>query len=109
MVQFTASETELISRLGGQGRQDTEANFEKAMQGMDSYGKKTMERTVRRLSELSDQGFAELVATTKNRKLAERDFSVRYRLSKIRERRKEAETEKGKDRGRKPESRGMGL
>ncbi len=109
MVQFTVGEAELINRLGGQGRQDTEANFEKAMHGADSNGKKIMERTVRKLSELSDQGFAELVATTKNRKLSERDFSVRYRLSKIREQRKETEAPKGKDRVRRAEKSGMEL
>lgn len=48
MVQFTAGETELINRLGGQGRQDTEANFEKAMHGADSYKKMIMERAVRK-------------------------------------------------------------
>lgn len=109
MVQFTAEETDLIGRLGGEKREDTAANFEKAMQGMGGCGKKIMERTVRKLSELSDQGCAELTATTRNRKEGERDFSVLYRLSKIRERRKEAENTKGQEPGRKKKSRGIEL
>ena len=51
----------------------------------------------------------ELVATTKNRKLSEQDFSVRHRLAEIRQRRKEMDTVKGKDRGRKVEKGGMEL
>ena len=110
MVQFTADEAGLITRLGGNGREDTAANFEKAMQGTeDVYEKKTIGRAARKLSELSEKGCAELTATTKNRKLSERDFSVLYRLSKIRQQRKETENVKGKDRGRKAEKGGMEL
>ncbi len=104
MVQFTEDEAALINKLGGNGRKDTAANFEKAMQGLkDGYEKKVIGRVARKLSELSEEGCAELIATTKNRKLSERDFSVMYRLSKIRERRKEKEAMKGNDMGRKVE------
>ncbi len=104
MVQFTSDDAALINRLGGNGREDTAANFEKAMQGTaDGYEKKVIGRAARRLSELSEESCAELTATTKNRKLSERDFSVMYRLSKIREQRKEKGAVKGNDKGRKME------
>ena len=110
MVQFTADEAALINRLGGNGRKDTAANFEKAMQGLkDGYEKKIAGRAVRKLSELSEESCAELITTTKNRKLSERDFSVRYRLSKIREQRKKMETTKGNDREKKAEKGGPEL
>ena len=110
MVQFTADEAGLINRLGGNGSEETITNFEKAMQGTkDVYEKKIIGRAARKLSELSEESCAELVATTKNRKLSERDFSVLYRLLKIRQQRKETETMKGKDRGRKAEKSGMEL
>ena len=110
MVQFTADEAGLINRLGGNGREKTIANFEKAMQGTeDVYEKKIIGRAARKLSELSEDGCAELIATTKNRKLSERDFSILYRLSKIRQQRKEKETVEGKDRGRKAEKGGIEL
>ena len=110
MVQFTADEAGLINRLGGNSREDTAANFEKAMQGTgDVYEKKIIGGVARKLSELSEDGCAELIATTKNRKLSERDFSILYRLSKIRQQRKEKETVEGKDRGRKAEKGGIEL
>ena len=126
MVRFTADEAALINRLGRNGRKDTAANFEKAMQGLkDGHEKKTVGRAARKLSELSEESCAELTATTKNRKLeescaeltattknrklSERDFSVRYRLSKIREQRKEKEAVKGNDMGRKTEKGGPEL
>ena len=110
MVQFTADEAALINRLGGNGGKDTAANFERAVHGAaDGYEKKMISRAAHKLSELSEEGCAELVATTKNRKLSERDFSVRHRLAEIRQRRKETEATKGKDRGRKVEKGGMEL
>lgn len=66
-------------------------------------------RAAHKLSELSEESCVELVATTKNRKLSEQDFSVRHRLAEIRQRRKEMDTVKGKDRGRKVEKGGMEL
>lgn len=110
MVQFTADEAALINRLGGNGGKDTAANFEREVHGAaDGYEKKMISRAVHKLSELSEEGCAELVATTKNRKLSERDFSVRHRLAEIRKQRKETEATKGKDRGRKVEKGGMEL
>ena len=110
MVRFTADEAALINRLGGNGRKDTAANFEKAMQcSQDGYEKKIIGRAARKLSELSEESCVELIATTKNRKLSERDFSVRYRLSKIREQRKEEGAMKGNDIGRKVEKGGPEL
>ncbi len=110
MVRFTADEAALINRLGGNGREDTAANFEKAMQGLkDGHEKKVAGRAACKLSELSEESCAELIATTKNRKLSERDFSVLYRLSKIREQRKKMETTKGNDRGKKAEKGGPEL
>lgn len=110
MVQFTVDEAALINRLGGNGRKDTAANFEQAVHGAaDGYEKKMISRTVHKLSELSEESCAELVATTKNRKLAEQDFSVRHRLAEIRQRRKEMDSVKGKDRGWKVEKGGMEL
>ena len=110
MVQFTADEAGLINRLGGNSRKDTAENFKKAMQETeDVYEKKIIGRAARKLSELSEDGCAELIATTKNRKLSERDFSVLYRLSKIKQQRTETESVKGKDRGRKAEKGGVEL
>lgn len=110
MVQFTADEAALINRLGGNGGKDTAANFQRAVHGAaDGYEKKMISRAAHKLSELSEESCMELIATTKNRKLSERDFSVRHRLAEIRQRRKETETAKGKDRGRKVEKGGMEL
>lgn len=110
MVRFTSDDAVLINRFGGNGRKDTASNFEKAMQGsQDGYEKKIIGRAACKLSELSEESCAELIATTKNRKLSERDFSVRYRLSKIREQRKEKGTMKGNDMGRKAEKGGPEL
>lgn len=110
MVRFTSDDAVLINRLGGNDRKDTASNFEKAMQGsQDGYEKKIIDRAARRLSELSEESCAELIATTKNRKLSERDFSVRYRLSKIREQRKEKGAMKRNDIGRKVEKGGTEL
>lgn len=95
MVQFTADEAALINRLGGNGGKDTAANFERAVHGAaDGYEKKMISRAAHKLSELSEESCMELIATTKNRKLSEQDFSVRQR-------RKEMDTVKGKDRGGK--------
>ena len=110
MLRFTVDEAGLINRLGGNGKEATAANFEKAIQGAeDVYEKKIIGRTARKLSELSEEVCSELVATTKKRKLSERDFSVLYRLSKIRQQRKETENAKEKGRGRKVEKGGMEL
>lgn len=110
MVQFTADEAALINRLGGYGREDTAANFKQAVHGAaDGYEKKMISRAAHKLSELSEESCEELIATTKNRKLSERDFSVRHRLAKIRQQRKGMETAIGKDRGRKVEKGGMEL
>ncbi len=110
MVQFTADEAALINRLGGNDRKDTAENFERAVHGTaDGYEKKMISRAAHKLSELSEESCMELIATTKNRKLSERDFSVRHRLAEIRQRRKEKEATKGKDRGRKVEKSEMEL
>lgn len=110
MMRFTADEAALINRLGGNGRKDTAENFKRAVYGTaDGYEKKVISRAAHKLSELSEESCMELIATTKNRKLSERDFSVRHRLAEIRQRRKETEATKGKDRGRKVEKGGMGL
>lgn len=81
----------------------------RCMEQQTDMKKKMISRAAHKLSELSEESCMELIATTKNRKLSERDFSVRNRLAEIRQRRKETEATKGKDRGREVEKGGMEL
>lgn len=103
MVRFEPDEINLIYQFGENGRQGT-VDMLKAIEPKiaDRLTKGIVSSTIHKLSALSEESCSELISSTKNRKLAERDSSIRNRLADAQKRVKErADTGRGKSRQRK--------
>lgn len=103
MVRFEPDEINLIYQFGENGRQGT-VDMLKAIEPKiaDRLTKGIVSSTIHKLSALSEESCSELISSTKNRKLAERDSSIRKRLADAQKKVKErADTGKGKSRQRK--------
>ena len=89
-IPFNADEINLIYQFGEQSKAETCANLSAILpQIKESDTKQTVNSTLKKLNALSEKSWAELTATTKRRKLAERDHSIRARLAKAKEQTKQ--------------------
>lgn len=109
MVSFSADEINLIYQFGENGREGTLANL-KAIEPRitDAVTKEIVGTTILKLSGLSEKSCTELISTTKNRKMAERDSSIRERLAKAKEQIKRP-TINGEKKREQPKKEGMEL
>lgn len=82
MVRFEPDEINLIYQFGENGRQGT-VDMLKAIEPRiaDRLTKGIVSSTIHKLSALSEESCSELISSTENRKLAERDSSIRKRLA----------------------------
>lgn len=109
MVSFSADEINLIYQFGENGREGTLANLKGIEPGItDAATKEIVGTTIHKLSGLSEKSCTELISTTKNRKTAERDSSIRERLSKAKEQLK-MPTINGEKKREQPKREGMEL
>ena len=79
-IPFNADEINLIYQFGEQSKAETCASLSAILpQVKDSDTKQIVSGTLKKLNALSEKTCAELTATTKRRKLTERDHSIRTR------------------------------
>ncbi len=82
-IPFNADEINLIYQFGEQSKAETCANLSAILpQVKDNDTKQIINATLKKLNALSEETCAELTATTKRRKIAERDHSIKTRLAK---------------------------
>jgi len=85
-IPFNADELSLIYQFGEQDKAETCANLSDILpQIKDSETKRIVSATLDKLNALSETSCKELTDTTKRRKIAERDHSIRARLAKAKE------------------------
>lgn len=82
LMPFSTDEINLIYQFGEDSKENTLANLKGIEPVIHDDMKKIVNSTIHKLSALSKDSCSELVSTTKNRKLAERDFSIKERLAK---------------------------
>lgn len=99
MVRFSPDEINLIYQFGGGGRSDT-VDVLKSIEPRiaDELTKQTVGSTIHKLSALSENSCSELISSTKNRKIAERDSSIKNRLAKAGEHVRKSKSERYKNR-----------
>ena len=106
-IPFNADEINLIYQFGEQSKAETCASLSAILpQIKDSDTKQIVSDTLKKLNTLSEKTCAELTATTKRRKLTERDHSIKTRLAKAREQAKQPTVAEGKQ--HKTHSKGKG-
>ena len=89
-IHFNADKINLIYQFGEQGKAETCANLSEILPHIkDSDTKQIVSTTLEKLSALSEESCTELTATTKRRKLTERDHSIKERLVRAKEQLKE--------------------
>ena len=89
-IPFNADEINLIYQFGEQSKAETCASLSAVLpQIKDSDTKQIVSTTLKKLNVLSEKTCAELTATTKRRKLTERDHSIKARLAKAKEQAKQ--------------------
>lgn len=99
MVRFSPDEINLIYQFDGGGRSDT-VDVLKSIEPRiaDELTKRIVGSTIHKLSALSEKSCSELISSTKNRKLAERDSSIRNRLAKAGEHVRKSKSDRDKNR-----------
>lgn len=96
-IPFNADEINLIYQFGEQSKAETCANLTVILpQIKDSDTKQIVCTTLEKLNSLSEESCMELSATTKRRKLTERDQSIKERLARAKEQLKEPTVAEGK-------------
>ena len=96
-IPFNTDEINLIYQFGEQGKSETCASLSAILpQVKDSNTKQTVSDTLKKLNALSEETCAELTATTKRRKLTERDHSIMARLARAKEQAKQPTVAEGK-------------
>lgn len=96
-IPFNADEINLIYQFGEQGKAETCASLSAILpQINDSDTKQIVSNTLKKLNALSEETCAELTATTKRRKLTERDHSIKTRLARAKEQAKQPTVAEGK-------------
>ena len=96
-IPFNVDEINLIYQFGEQGKAETCASLSAILpQIKDSDTKQIVSDTLKKLNVLSEETCAELTATTKRRKLTERDHSIRTRLARAKEQAKQPTVSEGK-------------
>ena len=109
MVSFSADEINLIYQFGENSKESTLANLKEIEPRItDAVTKEIVGVTIHKLSELSEKSCIELISTTKNRKIAERDSSIRERLAKAKEQIKRP-TINGEKKREQPKKEGIEL
>ncbi len=89
-IPFNADEINLIYQFGEQSKAETCASLSAILpQIKDDNTKQIVSTTLKKLNSLSEETCAELTATTKRRKLTERDHSIKARLAKAKEQTKQ--------------------
>lgn len=89
-IPFNADEINIIYQFGEQSKAETCAKLSAILpQVKDSDTKQIVNSTLKKLNALSEETCAELIATTKKRKIAECDHSIRIRLAKAKEQSKQ--------------------
>ena len=98
-IPFNADEINLIYQFGEQSKAETCANLSAILpQIKDDNTKQMVSATLKKLNSLSEETCAELTATTKRRKLTERDNSIKARLARAKEQSKQPTVAEGKKR-----------
>lgn len=98
-IPFNVDEINLIYQFGEQGKAETCASLSAILpQIKDSDTKQIVSATLKKLNSLSEKTCAELTATTKRRKLTERDHSIKTRLARAKEQAKQPTVAEGKQR-----------
>lgn len=106
-ISFNADEINLIYQFGEQSKLKTCIHLSAILpQIKDSDTKQIVSDTLKKLNSLSEETCAELTATTKRRKLTERDHSIMARLARAKEQTKQPTVAKGKQ--HRTHSKGMG-
>ena len=96
-IPFNADEINLIYQFGEQGKAETCAHSSAILpQIKDSDTKQIVSTTLKKLNSLSEETCAELTATTKRRKLTERDQSIKTKVSQSKGTGKTADSCRGK-------------
>ena len=96
-IPFNADEINLIYQFGEQGKAETCAHLSAILpQIKDSDTKQIVSTTLKKLNALSEETCAELTATTKRRKMTERDHSIKTKLAKAKEQAKQPTVAEGK-------------
>ena len=96
-IPFNADEINLIYQFGEQNKAETCAHLSAILpQIKDSDTKQIVTDTLKKLNVLSEETCAELTATTKKRKLTERDHSIMARLARAKEQAKQPTVADGK-------------
>ena len=98
-MPFNADEINLIYQFGEQSKAEMCASLSAILlQIKDSDTKQIVSTTLEKLNSLSEESCMELTATTKRRKLTERDHSIKERLAKAKGQLKEPTVAEGKQR-----------
>ena len=96
-IPFNADEINLIYQFGEQSKAETCASLSAVLpQIKDSDTKQIVSSTLKKLNSLSAETCVELTATTKRRKITERDHSIKTRLAKAKEQSKQPTVAEGK-------------
>ncbi len=102
MIRFSPDEINLIYQFGEEGKGET-VDMLKAIEPriVDELTKRIVDSTIHKLSALSEESCSELISTTKTRKIAERDSSIRNRLAKAGEYVRKSRIERDKKQARR--------
>ena len=96
-IPFNADEINFIYQFGEQGKAETCASLSAILpQIKDDNTKQIVSDTLKKLNVLSEKTCAELIATTKRRKLTERNHSIKARLARAKEQAKQPTAAEGK-------------
>ena len=96
-IPFNADEINLIYQFGEQSKSETCVHLSAILpQIKDSDTKQIVSDTLKKLNSLSEETCAELTATTKRRKLTERDHSIMAKLARAKEQTKQPTVAEGK-------------
>ena len=106
-IPFNTDEINLIYQFGEQGKAETCASLSAILpQIKDDNTKQIVSTTLKKLNSLLEETCVELTATTKRRKLTERDHSIKTRLAKAKAQAKQPTVAEGKQ--HKTHSKGKG-
>ena len=107
-IPFNADEINLIYQFGEQSKAETCASLSAILpQIKDSDTRQIVSTTLKKLNSLSEEMCAELTATTKRRKITERDHSIKTRLAKAKEQSKQPTVAEGKQHRTHSKERGI--
>ena len=96
-IPFNADEINLIYQFGEQSKSETCVHLSAILpQIKDSDTKQIVSDTLKKLNSLSEETCAELTATTKRRKLTERDHSIMAKLARAKEQTNQPTVAEGK-------------